>query len=275
MGVPVIASDIPPHREFLNGAVRLVPPDDDEALAHELASLLGAPPVPTVPALLADLTIEACARRFLPGLERLLRGAPVTFGPDLLLTFDFPPMGGGIARWMAELALGYPSGSLIVSTGSLAGGAESDARFPNRSTGSPSPSARLRTLWGLIVWSRRVRALAREHSVPFLWCGNIRPAAYPAAWVRDRTGIPYGVMVYGGDLLLLRNNYRKSRFKRRAARRLLGFRRSPGGHQPVHPRSGLRGSPRARAAGAHRSGAGGSAGYRPGRSSGPDSTRRR
>ena len=67
-----------------------------------------------------------------------------------------------------------------------------------------------------------MRALAREHSVPFLWCGNIRPAAYPAAWVRDRTGIPYGVMVYGGDLLLLRNNYRKSRFKRRAARRLLG-----------------------------------------------------
>jgi len=37
-------------------------------------------------------------------------------GPDLLLTFDFPPMGGGIARWMAELALGYPAGGLIVSS---------------------------------------------------------------------------------------------------------------------------------------------------------------
>ena len=24
--------------------------------------------------------------------------------PHLLLTYDFPPMGGGIARWMDELA---------------------------------------------------------------------------------------------------------------------------------------------------------------------------
>src|SRR4029079_9046471 len=58
-------------------------------------------------------------------------GEAVNPGPDLLLTFDFPPMGGGIARWMAELALGYPPGALIVSTGSLPGGVESDSRFPN------------------------------------------------------------------------------------------------------------------------------------------------
>ena len=35
----------------------------------------------------------------------------------LLLTYDFPPIGGGIARWMAELARRYPAGSLVVSTG--------------------------------------------------------------------------------------------------------------------------------------------------------------
>jgi phosphatidylinositol alpha-1,6-mannosyltransferase len=143
-------------------------------------------------------------------------------GPDLLLTFDFPPMGGGIARWMSELALRYPPGSLIVSTGSLSGAAESDARFPNRVDRIRVPADRLKTLWGLLRWNRRVKALTTRHSVPFIWCGNIRPAGYPATWARDRSGIPYGVMLYGGDLLLLRRNYRTSRRKRRIAKRLLG-----------------------------------------------------
>jgi hypothetical protein len=31
----------------------------------------------------------------------------------LLLAYDFPPIGGGIARWMAELAKRYPAGSLV------------------------------------------------------------------------------------------------------------------------------------------------------------------
>lgn len=38
----------------------------------------------------------------------------------LLLTCDFPPIGGGIARWMAELARRYPAGALVVSTGQTA-----------------------------------------------------------------------------------------------------------------------------------------------------------
>ncbi|HEU5218403.1 MAG TPA: glycosyltransferase, partial [Gemmatimonadales bacterium] len=146
----------------------------------------------------------------------------MTPGPDLLLTFDFPPMGGGIARWMAELARGYPPGGLIVSTGSLPGGPESDARLPNRVDRLSLPATRLKTLRGLILWSRRVTSLTAEHAVPFIWCGNVRPAAYPAKWAHDRSGIPYGVMVYGGDLLALQHNYRESRFKRQAAKRLLG-----------------------------------------------------
>jgi hypothetical protein len=36
---------------------------------------------------------------------------------QLLLTYDFPPMGGGIARMMGELARRYPPGTLVVSTG--------------------------------------------------------------------------------------------------------------------------------------------------------------
>jgi glycosyltransferase involved in cell wall biosynthesis len=79
MGAPVAASDIPAHREFLDGAVRFFPPDDPDALARELAAAMQPPSVlPSfrLSARLSALSIEACAARFLPGLERLLRAAP-------------------------------------------------------------------------------------------------------------------------------------------------------------------------------------------------------
>ncbi|HEV8355743.1 MAG TPA: glycosyltransferase family 4 protein [Gemmatimonadales bacterium] len=143
-------------------------------------------------------------------------------GPDLLLTFDFPPMGGGIARWMAEMALRYPAGGLIVSTGQIEGSTASDARFPNPVDRLGLPTRRLKTLQGLVLWSRRVGGLVAQHRARFVWCGNLRPAAYPAKWVHERVGISYGVMVHGGDLLALRHNYGESRVKRLTARTLLG-----------------------------------------------------
>ena len=74
MGVPVIASDIPPHREFLGGAVRFFAPDDDANLARELQAVLTQPSSRPAdqPSILGPLTIAACASRLLPGLLRLL-----------------------------------------------------------------------------------------------------------------------------------------------------------------------------------------------------------
>lgn len=74
VGKPVIASDIPPHREFLRHQVRFFKPDDVRGLAESMEAVLGAGgatayPSPTP---LHDVTIEACAARFLPGLQRLL-----------------------------------------------------------------------------------------------------------------------------------------------------------------------------------------------------------
>ena len=74
VGTPVIASDIPPHREFLRTQVRFFTPNDVIGLADAMAAVLGARggtvyPSPTP---LHDVTIEACAARFLPGLQRLL-----------------------------------------------------------------------------------------------------------------------------------------------------------------------------------------------------------
>jgi phosphatidylinositol alpha-1,6-mannosyltransferase len=146
----------------------------------------------------------------------------MTRRPDLLLTFDFPPMGGGIARMMAELALATPPGEMIVSTGRCPGDAASDAAFLNPVDRLAVASGRLRTGPGLLRWAWRAESLVRQHQVGFVWCGNVRPAAYAARWVLARCGVPYGIIVYGGDLLELRRRFRAASFKRRTARWLLG-----------------------------------------------------
>ena len=68
---PVVASDIPPHREFVGGAARLVPPDDEDALVEAVRRALDddAPPDP---ASVRELTIPAAADRFLMALRSLL-----------------------------------------------------------------------------------------------------------------------------------------------------------------------------------------------------------
>jgi len=142
-------------------------------------------------------------------------------GSHLLLTYDFPPIGGGIARWMAELAKRYPPGSLIVSTGQSGDASDVDASFPNRVDRLPIPSRRLRTIPGLLLWSRRAAVLARSTDAEFIWCGNIKPAAYPAKWTMERTGTPFGILLHGGDLLILQHQVHRSAIKRKTAAALL------------------------------------------------------
>ena len=143
-------------------------------------------------------------------------------GTSLLLTYDFPPHGGGIARMMGELALRFPPQSLIVSTGRSPGSAASDAQLPQLVDRAPIRAQRLRTLHGLALWSWRAGGLVRRYAPGFTWCGNLKPAAYPARWLKARYGVPYGVAVYGTDLLLLDSQIRSSMLKRRTTRALLG-----------------------------------------------------
>jgi phosphatidylinositol alpha-1,6-mannosyltransferase len=141
--------------------------------------------------------------------------------PQLLLTYDFPPIGGGIARWMGELAKRYPPGTLVVSTGQHPDASNVDATFPNRVDRLPLAARRLRSLQGLLFWSRRAAVLTRQCGVEFIWCGNMKPAAYPAKWTMERLGTPFGVLLHGGDLLILQHQVHQSLLKRRTARALL------------------------------------------------------
>ncbi len=139
----------------------------------------------------------------------------------LLLSYDFPPIGGGIARLTGELARHYPAGSLVVSTGLVDGSGPSDAQIPNPVDRVGIRSTRLRTVQGLLLWSHRARRLAHAFHPRFSWCGNLKPAGTPALWLRRREGIPYGIIVYGSDLQLLRHSLRRSIRKRVVARALL------------------------------------------------------
>src|SRR5881398_1281974 len=147
-------------------------------------------------------------------------GAPAM--TSLLLAQDFPPMGGGIARLHGELLKRYPKGKLIVSTPQDPDAAEVDGQFNGAVDRLPVSRGRTKTLPGLLLWSRRAASLAREHGVGFVYCGNVKPAGYPARWVYERCRVPYGIFFHGGDLLSEQHKVRQSRFKRRSTRAILG-----------------------------------------------------
>src|SRR2546428_1323524 len=68
---PVVASDIPPHREFLGASPHFFTLDDDDGLVAAIgAARAGPPPAPDV---LSGVTIDAAAERFSAGLMPYLR----------------------------------------------------------------------------------------------------------------------------------------------------------------------------------------------------------
>ena len=119
---------------------------------------------------------------------------------------------------MGEIALRYPPRSLLVSTGVYEHSAASDARFPQVIDRVGIRATRLRTIQGLALWTWRARRLAAQWTPGFAWCAELKPAAYPARWLR----IPYGIIVHGTELLLIEEKIRRSRFKRRTAGGILG-----------------------------------------------------
>ena len=122
---------------------------------------------------------------------------------------------------MGEVALRYPAHSLVISTGTWAGSAASDPRFPQTIDRVPIGAKRLRTLNGVCLWTWRAGSLVRRTRPGFAWCDEIKPAGYPAAWLHGRRGLPFGVVAHGADLLLLEAKIQRSAFKRWTARRML------------------------------------------------------
>jgi phosphatidylinositol alpha-1,6-mannosyltransferase len=143
-------------------------------------------------------------------------------GPSLLVTSEFPPAATGVARALGQIARHYPAGALVVSTGAVAGAQLGDRRLEVRVDRIGIPVARLKGLPAVLLWSRRVATLAREVQPEFVWCGTVRPAAYPAKWLRERLGLPFGILLHGPDVLGWQHRLHQSRVRRGAVRSLLG-----------------------------------------------------
>ncbi len=141
--------------------------------------------------------------------------------PSLLLAYDFPPLPGGIARALGEIARHAPAGELLVSTGTLPEAASTDRESGAWIDRLTVPSPRLRTVPGLARWAVRADTLARQHRVGFVWAGNLKPAGHVARWLQFRRGIPYGLIVYGLDVARLHEQVGASGLKRRLARGIL------------------------------------------------------
>lgn len=131
-------------------------------------------------------------------------------------------MGGGVARWMYEIARRYPASGIVVSTASHPDAADVDGTLPQPVDRLPISAKRLKTLQGLMLWARRSAVLARSHRARFTWCGDIHPAGYPGKWTLERVGTPFGILLHGPDLLVLQHQVHRSAMKRRSARALLG-----------------------------------------------------
>ncbi len=69
-GTPAVASDIPPHREFVGDAARFFPLEDDSALVGAIRAALNDDPPD--PASVHQLTIPVAAERFMASLRPLL-----------------------------------------------------------------------------------------------------------------------------------------------------------------------------------------------------------
>lgn len=122
----------------------------------------------------------------------------------LLLTLDFPPERGGVARYYDGIARTLPAGSIAVLAPRHPLGPSFDAtrRYP----------IFRRTLLVRHFWPRwqwiwfHLLACRRAFRYDAILVGNILPLGYPALIIRVLFGIPYDVLVHGLDLLAARRS---------------------------------------------------------------------
>lgn len=102
----------------------------------------------------------------------------------LLVTNDFPPRPGGIQRFVHDLAVRQPEGSVVVYASSWKGAAEFDAAQPfevvREDTGVLLPTPAV---------ARRAAELARAHGCDTVWFGAAAPLGLLGDGLRRRAGV--------------------------------------------------------------------------------------
>jgi phosphatidylinositol alpha-1,6-mannosyltransferase len=139
----------------------------------------------------------------------------------LFVTRDYGPDLGGMARRHVELCRRFAPDEMIVSTVEAADGGAFDAGESYAIHRQAFPFPRAKRFQNQIPWTRALLAECRR-GVDLVHCGNIRPCGYGVWWTSVRTGVPYVLYVYGGDLLRERRGARRSAQRRFVGRRIFG-----------------------------------------------------
>jgi phosphatidyl-myo-inositol dimannoside synthase len=112
----------------------------------------------------------------------------VVSGRTLLVTNDFPPRPGGIQRFVHDLAVRQPRGSVVVYASMWKGAAEFDAQQPfevvRADTGVLLPTPPV---------ARRAAEIAKANDCHTVWFGAAAPLGLLADGLRQRAGIERAV----------------------------------------------------------------------------------
>ncbi len=139
----------------------------------------------------------------------------------LLLTQDFPPKFGGMARYYDELFRALPRGTgAVVSARAEAHGGGGPGDFPFPVHRLSRPPRGLRTWLDWRVATREIDAVVRKSRPDLLVAGNFRPFGELARRVGGRHGVPYVVVFHGLDLMRLEVRGASSRWRRRLFERI-------------------------------------------------------
>lgn len=140
----------------------------------------------------------------------------------IFVTQDYAPDRGGMARRHVELCRRFAPDEMVVSTVAAAGADAFDRDEPYAIARQRFPFNRANRFTNQLRWARWLVRRVRADRTDLLHCGNVRPAGYAVWWAHRRTGVPYVVYVYGGDLLRELRKTARSRLKRASARRIFG-----------------------------------------------------
>lgn len=141
----------------------------------------------------------------------------------LLVTQDFGPDLGGMARRHVELARRFGDDETLMSVSTVASpnAVAFDQHEAYQIHRQPFPFERANRFSNQLRWARWLTS-RRAPQYDVLHCGNIRPAGYAVRWTNRQLGVPYLVYVNGGDLLRERRKAERSSIKRLSARSIFG-----------------------------------------------------
>jgi len=124
----------------------------------------------------------------------------------ILVTQDFPPRPGGMARYYADLARGLGASCTVAAGGWE--GRPAEAAGDHRMLPLPFGAGASHRPWNLLRTGRRLGAVLDRERPDALLCGNIRPFGPVAARLAARKDVPLVQIYHGNDLLRTARRWR-------------------------------------------------------------------